>query len=146
MILYNNMLGKDFKYYAYKDMFNAITKEAFKILKIKKDREISLSFTDKEFIKDINKQYRNKDSVTDVISFAFDESGIQTLMLGDILICIDRAKEQAKEYGHSFKRELAFLYCHGLLHLLGFDHITKEQEEEMFKLQDVILNNLNIRR
>lgn len=146
MILYNNMLGKEFKYYPYKQMFDDITAQAFKVLKLKKDREVSLSFTDKEFIKDINKQYRNKDNVTDVISFAFDESGIQSEMLGDILICIDKAKEQAKDYGHSFKRELAFLYCHGLLHLLGFDHINKEDEDKMFAMQDKILNALNIRR
>lgn len=146
MILYNNMLGSTFRYTSYKKMFDDITTQAFKFLKLKGDREISVSFTDEDFIKEINSQYRNKNNVTDVISFAFDESGMQSDMLGDILICIEKAKQQAKEYGHSIKREMAFLYCHGLLHLLGFDHIEKEDELKMFAMQDKILDSLNIRR
>ena len=68
------------------------------------------------------------------------------IMLGDIFICCDVAKKQAKAYNHSLKREYAFLFLHGLLHLFGYDHMNEEDEKEMFRLQDEILNNLDIRR
>lgn len=104
---------------------------------------------DKE-IHEINKIYRNKDSVTDVISFALedDESFIQTdfRVLGDIYVCLNKAKKQAEEYGHSFLREISFLTIHGLLHLLGYDHMTKEEEEVMFNLEEMILNEYGIKR
>ena len=104
---------------------------------------------DKE-IHEINKIYRNKDSVTDVISFALedDESFIQTdfRVLGDIYVCLNKAKQQAEEYGHSFLREISFLTIHGLLHLLGYDHMTKEEEEIMFNLEEMILNEYGIKR
>ena len=101
-------------------------------------------------IHEINKIYRNKDSVTDVISFALedDESFIQTdfRVLGDIYVCLNKAKKQAEEYGHSFLREISFLTIHGLLHLLGYDHMTKEEEEIMFNLEEMILNEYGIKR
>ena len=104
----------------------------------------------KNKIQELNKNYRNKDSVTDVISFALedDKTFINTdfRVLGDIYICLDKAKNQAIEYGHSFLRELSFLSIHGLLHLLGYDHMTKEEENEMFSLQEMILNEYGIKR
>ena len=104
----------------------------------------SIIFVSEEEIQKINKEYRNIDKVTDVISFAFeDNSNISyndLRILGDIYICIPRMIDQAKEYGHSEKRELAFLTVHGLLHLLGYDHQTKEDEEKMFGLQELMLN------
>ena len=103
-----------------------------------------------EKIHELNKTYRNIDRPTDVISFALedDETFVKTdyRVLGDIYICLDKAKEQAIEYGHSFKREICFLSIHGLLHLLGYDHMTKEDEEIMFGLQDKILNEYGITR
>jgi probable rRNA maturation factor len=86
--------------------------------------------------------------VTDVISFALchDEDIIQSNELGDIFICLDRAFEQAVEYGHSVEREVGFSAVHGYLHLCGFDHMTKEDEEVMFKKQDEILHAVNIER
>ena len=86
--------------------------------------------------------------MTDVISFALcdDKDIIQTDELGDIFICLDRAFEQASEYGHSVEREVAFLAVHGYLHLCGFDHMTKEDEEVMFKKQDEILNAAKLER
>ena len=96
----------------------------------------------------MNREYRNVDRPTDVISFAFldnEENKDEMLKhsgpvcLGDIYISVDKAKEQAEEYGHPLKRELSFLFVHGLLHLLGYDHMNKEDEEVMFKLQDEIL-------
>ena len=102
-----------------------------------------------EEIRKINNDYRNIDRVTDVISFALNDEKdflIKTEEIGDIFICIDQAKRQAEEYGHSLDRELGFLAVHGYLHLHGYDHMTKEDEEIMFKKQDEILNNANLRR
>lgn len=101
-------------------------------------------------IHELNKTYRNIDRPTDVISFALedDETFIKTdyRVLGDIYICLDKAREQAIEYGHSFKREICFLSIHGLLHLLGYDHMNPEDEKVMFDLQDKILNEYGITR
>ena len=99
---------------------------------------------------EINKNYRGKDSVTDVISFALedDKSFIKTdiRILGDIYICYQRALSQSKEYGHSILRELSFLSIHGLLHLLGYDHMNEEDEKIMFDLQERILDKYGIKR
>lgn len=110
----------------------------------------SIVFVDEKEIQKINREYRNIDKITDVISFAFEDNANIVYndfrVLGDIYICIPRMLEQAKEYGHSEKRELAFLTVHGLLHLLGYDHQTKEDEKEMFALQELVLNDENIKR
>ena len=110
----------------------------------------SVIFVGEEEILDINKIYRGIDKVTDVISFAFEDNGVienkKIRALGDIYICIPRAEEQAREYGHSIKRELSFLSVHGLLHLLGYDHMKKEEEEVIFKRQELILNEAGITR
>lgn len=111
--------------------------------------EFNIIFVDSDTIHEINKKYRNVDRVTDVISFALEDNKTIELdhrVLGDIYICIERAEEQAKEYGHSFFRELSFLTIHGLLHLLGYDHMKPEEEKVMFKKQDDILNEFGIRR
>lgn len=110
----------------------------------------SIIFVDEEFIHNMNRDYRGIDRVTDVISFAFEDNEDIEFddfrVLGDIYICIPRMKEQAIEYGHSEKRELAFLTVHGMLHLLGYDHQTKEEEKVMFDLQEMILDGSNIKR
>lgn len=121
---------------------------------IDSDAELSVTFVDKEEIKNINKVYRDKDKVTDVISFALEEDEPEIDMneleiprvLGDIIICTDVAQEQAENYGHSFERELGFLALHGFLHLLGYDHMTDEDEKEMFGRQDAILNAYGLTR
>lgn len=114
------------------------------------NREFNIIFTTNEEIRDINKNYRNIDRVTDVISFALLDNDLSNYNaydeLGDIFICIDRAIEQAKEYGHSIEREVGFLSIHGYLHLCGYDHMTKEDEIIMFKLQDEILAKANLGR
>lgn len=100
-------------------------------------------------IHEINKTYRNVDRVTDVISFALEDEPFVNLdirVLGDIYISYDKAKEQSKEYGHSLERELSFLTIHGLLHLLGYDHMEKEEEKIMFEKQELILNEFGISR
>ena len=110
----------------------------------------SIIFIDNEQIRKINATYRGIDRETDVISFAFedakDDFSLTKRVLGDIYISIPKMQEQAKSYGHSEKRELAFLTVHGLLHLLGYDHQTKEEEERMFGLQKEILDEEGISR
>lgn len=124
------------------------------------DAQISVTIVDNEEIQRINKEFRNKDAVTDVLSFPmleFDEDGNaedcdfdfdgEEAVLGDIVISAERAAEQAKSYGHSFKREIAFLTVHSMLHLLGYDHVTSEEDEKvMFTKQDEILKQLGITR
>jgi len=115
-----------------------------------KNSIISIVLVDNEKIHEINKTYRQVDRPTDVISFAFLDESINPLSeltnLGEIYISLEKAHTQAIEYGHSFIRELSFLTVHGLLHLLGYDHMEKEEEKEMFELQDEILNTLKIER
>lgn len=114
------------------------------------DAILSIVFVDEDEITGLNREYRGIDRVTDVISFAFEDNENhlpeEIRILGDIYICIPKMIVQAKEYGHSEKRELSFLVVHGLLHLLGYDHQSKEEEEVMFSLQDSILNSLDITR
>ena len=115
---------------------------------INEDAELSITFVDKSEIQEINKMYRDKDKVTDVISFALEEDEPDIDMsefniprvLGDIIICTDVAQEQSESYGHSFERELGFLA------LLGYDHMNEEDEKEMFGRQDAILNAYGLTR
>ena len=110
----------------------------------------SIIFVSEAEIKKINKEYRNIDKITDVISFAFEDNAKNVYndirILGDIYICIPRMISQAREYGHSEKRELSFLTVHGLLHLLGYDHQNINDEKIMFGLQEMILNDADIKR
>ncbi len=105
---------------------------------------------DNEEIHKINREYRGIDRPTDVISFALEDDDTFVAMdqriLGDIYISIDKAKEQAIEYGHSLLRELCFLTIHGILHLLGYDHMEEQEEKVMFALQERILNDYGIKR
>lgn len=108
---------------------------------------LNIIFIDDETMHSMNKTYRNIDRTTDVLSFAFnDNKRIETEinMLGDIYISIPKMKAQALEYNHSEKRELSFLTVHGILHLLGYDHMKEEDEKIMFALQKEILNELGI--
>ncbi|ARJ49882.1 rRNA maturation RNase YbeY [Staphylococcus lutrae] len=119
---------------------------------IEEEAEVSVTFVDKAEIQAINREYRNKDKVTDVISFAFEEQedifeGIEMpRVLGDIIICTDVAQEQAEQYQHSLERELGFLALHGFLHLLGYDHMTEADEKVMFQRQKAILNEFGLTR
>lgn len=106
------------------------------------DKEVSVIIVDTEEIHKMNLNFRNIDRPTDVLSFEEHEDDY----LGEIFICDSKVFEQAKSYSHSNEREFAFLLTHGLLHLLGYDHIEKEDEEIMFNKQDELLNKTNYRR
>lgn len=112
--------------------------------------EFNIIIVDNEKIHEINKEYRNIDRETDVISFALEDNMdvkyTDFRLLGDIYISIDKVKSQAREYGHSELREICFLATHGILHLLGYDHMEPNQEKEMFDLQNELLNGYNIKR
>ncbi len=111
--------------------------------------EFNVIIVDNEYIHNLNRDYRKIDRPTDVITFAledYEDIKLEHRMLGDIYISIDKAHEQAQSYGHSLKREICFLAVHGFLHLLGFDHMNETDEKEMFGLQEVILNEANIRK
>jgi probable rRNA maturation factor len=120
--------------------------------KFKFDAELSVTLCDNAYIKKLNKAYRDKDKPTDVLSFPMYENGefdisecISGAVLGDIVISLERAKEQAKELGNSFLREVAFLTVHSTLHLLGYDHErSKEEDELQCKIQKEIVNSLEI--
>lgn len=132
---------------------------AAKKLSLSDETEMSVTFMDNPSIQEINRTYRGKDAPTDVISFALEDEGEDEIpvifeeddepmprVLGDIMISINRAKEQAEEYGHSYDRELGFLAVHGFLHINGYDHMTPEDEAEMFGLQKEILDAYGLKR
>lgn len=135
-------------YDEYEEIYFSLLTKTISYLGIKCSPIVSISLVDESLIQNINREYRHIDKVTDVISFAFlDNEDRDTLLhseqevvLGDIYICLEVAKRQAQEYGHSLERELKFLFVHGLLHLLGYDHMKKEDEEIMFPLQEKILS------
>lgn len=113
--------------------------------------EFNVIIVDNNYIHNLNKTYRNIDRETDVITFALDdEDKVKTEgdidILGDIYISIDKAKEQAEEYGHTFLREITFLAVHGFYHLLGYDHMNEEEEKVMFQKQEEVLNECEIKR
>lgn len=122
---------------------------------IQEGSEVSVTFVDNERIHEINKEYRQKDAPTDVISFAMEELGEGEVeikgadvprILGDIIISVDRMNEQAEEYGHSSDRELGFLAVHGFLHLLGYDHMNEADEKVMFSKQKELLEQYGLTR
>ena len=145
-----------------KDLIRVYDKVS-QVVSFPKKVNVNLTFISKDEIRELNRETRGIDKVTDVLTYPYVdltvgkklkisdykanidlESGLLTI--GDIYICLDRAKEQAKEYNHSLKREVCFLLCHGLLHIAGYDHIEKADEEKMTALQEQIMNELNITR
>ena len=148
---------KGFELKDYRKDFKNILKETTKMLEVDSDVSLSLTICLSDYIHSLNKEYRDIDRETDVLSFAiedgYDEDEILDMLdftgvreLGDIIINVDRVKSQALEYGHSERREMCFLFTHGLLHLLGYDHMEENDEKEMFSLQEMILKNLDINR
>ena len=132
----------------YASIYEQLLQKTLQHLVLDFDPYISVTLVDNDFIQNINRQYRHIDRPTDVISFAFLDNDAHRdamfhsgamVVLGEIYISFDKAREQAQTYEHSLQRELKFLFVHGLLHLLGYDHMNKEDEEVMFRLQDEIL-------
>lgn len=142
----NKTKYRDFeKYYKVLDIYY---KKTLETLGLNDEYVVSLIICGPITIRRINREYRDKDAVTDVISFALLDDGEELeyeeeIELGDIFINRDRVYSQAKEYGHSVKREFIFLFVHGLLHLFGYDHMNKEDEKKMFSLQKKIVGDLN---
>lgn len=143
-----NIINKyefDFKEQA---LFNKIIKRTQEVENIEKNYVLSVIFVNDNEIHEINKQYRNIDRPTDVISFASLDSedkydiDQEEIELGDIFINIDACKKQADDYGHSFSRELCFLFTHGICHLLGYDHMNPNDEKKMIAKQKEILNEI----
>jgi probable rRNA maturation factor len=137
----------------FKKILNAIKKE----LNVKGKIGMSVTLCDNNYIQELNRDYRKKDMPTDVLSFALEDDEDEELLaqmkkatsireIGDIIISYERAEEQAVDYGHSLYREMCFLFTHGVLHLLGYDHMDKEDEEVMFGIQKKILDDLEITR
>ena len=135
-------------YDEYEDIYARLLEKTLKHLNLSFSPIVSVSIVDNEFIHQMNKQYRHIDRETDVISFAFLDGeenkdaifhSSQVVALGDIYISYEKAIAQAEEYGHPLQRELRFLFVHGLLHLLGYDHMNEEDEKIMFALQEEIL-------
>ena len=135
-----------------KNVIETVLKEE----KVIQDLEIYVTLTNNENIHKINLEQRNVDRPTDVLSFPmFEREELKTLkeiskeeqyILGDIIVSIEKVKEQAEEYGHSFKRELAYLITHGMLHLLGYDHMIEDEKAQMRKREEEILGLLEITR
>lgn len=128
-----------------KVLYKAMEKEGLE------NTSFNLIIVDNEYIHKLNKTYRNIDRETDVITFALEDEdslviGTDERILGDIYISIDKARSQAEEYGHGLLRELAFLAVHGFYHLLGYDHMSQEEEEIMFKKQEEVLLEYGISR
>lgn len=138
----------------YEEIIKRVIETCFKEEKISsKNFYINVILTTPANIKEINKQYRNIDKETDVLSFPmFEKDEIHSIqpkvqeVLGDIVISIERVKEQAEEYGHSFIRELAYMVVHGFYHIIGYDHMQEEEKNQMREKEENILNKLNITR
>ena len=139
-----------FDEYNYKEDYsylNDVINHTFEVLNIK-TANMAVILIDDDKMKELNKAYRGVDRTTDVLSFALEDNNnidLPIRELGEVYVSIPKMIEQAKEFNHSKKRELSFLVCHGLLHLLGYDHTkSKEEEEKQFGLQDQVLKELNI--
>lgn len=126
----------------YEPLVNNVLKKAYKMMNIKKKTIINIIFVKNDYMRELNKNYRNQDAITDVLTFP---SGLKG-ELGDVFIAPYVAMEQAKTYGHTFKREMGFLIIHGFLHALGYDHDTAEKEHVMFALQEKILDKVKLSR
>lgn len=130
------------------EIINKIATKTEEKLELKQDYVTSIIFVDSKAIHEVNLQYRGMDKPTDVISFALMDSDEpfqneeEQNELGDIFINVEAIQSQAKDYGHSEERELGFLFGHGLLHLLGYDHIEESDEKEMFLLQEEIIDEV----
>lgn len=165
-VLFENETGEELEF-DYKELLQSVIEEALQQENCPYECEINLTLMENEGIRRVNQEFRELDVPTDVLSFPMveyetpgDFSVLETpgaknmyfnldsgeLLLGDIVISLERGKEQAEEYGHSLERELAFLTAHSMLHLMGYDHMEEDEREVMEKKQENILQSLGITR
>ncbi len=147
-----DIIAKNIEVEIIEDIVLDTVKTALKVLEFDDDIEVSISFVDEDEIQALNRDYRGKDSVTDVLSFTqYTDEGFEAfedepVYIGDIVICTERARNQAEDFGHSFEREVSYLVCHGMLHLMGYDHIEEEDKAEMRAMEKVIMDKLSLYR
>ena len=146
-IVFNNEQDK----YEIKEQWQELMNEAAEIClkgeNLPDDVQIGVTFVDNEGIRQINREYRDKDTATDVLSFPMYEpdeelDDFDLVLLGDIVISLERTEEQKVEYNHSFARELLYLFCHGMLHLCGYDHLEDEEKQLMRQKEEAILTQI----
>ena len=143
-----NYEDPSFQHDEYEKVIDRVCEEAALVYGLGPKAEISILLCHNDYIHTLNKQYRNIDRPTDVLSFALNKGeedgydGPDTALLGDIIISLEKVQEQADEYGHSFERELAYLTIHGMLHILGYDHMEPDDKAEMRKEEEFILQRL----
>ncbi len=153
-IVFSADTDKEYDFEFLKETVRIAAEGTLKNRGIKGDAELSVTFTDNGGIWELNREYRNVDRPTDVLSFpmySFADGDTppedSLFLMGDMVLSVERAEEQAAEYGHSLRREVAFLTVHSVLHLLGYDHeLSEEDEREMFALQDTVLDEIGITR
>lgn len=126
-------------------LISDVIKECLRVEGKNDEYEVSISFVDKEEIRELNRDYRGVDKETDVLSFPMeDDFLISTPILGDIIISIEKADEQAKEFGHDLKREVAYLTAHSMFHLMGYDHMEDGEKSIMREKEKQVMKNLKI--
>lgn len=148
-LLLANNTDEDLDLLSIRKKAEATIGEILKVEKITENAEVSLSIVDRDAIHKLNKDYRDVDRETDVLSFPLDEEGYDNegnpiILLGDIVICLDVAEDQANDFGHSLEREMMYLICHSTLHLLGYDHIEEDDKREMRAKEKEVMKNLGV--
>ncbi len=148
-LLLANNTDEDLDLLSIRKKAEATIGEVLKVEKITDNAEVSLSIVDRDDIHKLNKDYRDVDRETDVLSFPLDEEGYDNegnpiILLGDIVICLDVAEDQANDFGHSLEREMMYLICHSTLHLLGYDHIEEDDKREMRAKEKEVMKNLGV--
>ena len=148
MTIYYNYEANQKLYIPWMNIISDIITDTLDYMKFRKEAEVSVSVVDPDQIRELNRDFRNIDRVTDVLSFPIGDKNPETgeIVLGDIVLCAEKVISQAAEFGHTRKRELAFLTCHSMLHLLGYDHINEEERLEMEDLQRKILEKTGYTR
>ena len=146
-VLFDNRSGKDVSEETYNKIELAINK-TLEYENFTKPSQVSVSLVNGEEIKTLNNYYRNIDKTTDVLSFPMDDDEFEdeVIILGDVVLCLDKAKEQAIEFQHSLDREICYLTVHSTLHLLGFDHMKEEEKKEMREHEEKVMNILDLPR
>ena len=148
-LLLANDTSEDLDLISLRERAEKTIKEVLRVENFAENTEVSLSVVDRDTIHKLNKEYRNVDRPTDVLSFpmdeeAYDNEGNPLILLGDIVICLDIAREQAADFGHSLEREIMYLICHSTLHLLGYDHIEEDDKKVMRSKEKEVMKNLGV--